>query len=308
MLKEKEKNVVNATVATCALNNPVEVVGVQSEVDYLALLSKMQLTSDLFFGVSMEDTKVCEEFFHIITEIKLEVLEVKNQYAILNLTSHSIVMDIYGRLINDKYINLEMHPQSGEDRIKRIRYNISSIDIDNLRKGENYRELSDVYTIYITTADFLGTKKVVNHIVRMVEDTDVTAANGVHEYYVSLSGQVGTKAQLALMQYIQNSDNVMESEYFPKLVQRVRFLKEKQGGQEIMCELFNEAVKPLLEKERIASEKRGEERGEGRGKECGILGAINLMRELEFVEENIENKLVEKFLLTPEKARKYMCM
>lgn len=269
-------------------------------IDYLALIPKMQLTSDLLFSAAMENTEVCEEIVHIVTEIRLEVLEVKNQYAILNLTEHSIVMDIYGKLVDGKLINLEMHPQSGEDRMKRVRYNISSIDVNNLKKNQKYKETEDVYAIYITKADFLGTKKVVNHIVRMVEGTEVVAVNGVHEYYVSLSGRVGTEAQLALMQYIQDSDGVKESEYFPKLVQRVRFLKEEKGGQEIMCELFDEAVKPLLKKERIESEIRGEKVGR-------ILERIEMGRELQVPEEVLIEQLMKKFEFTRETVMGYMC-
>ncbi len=217
----------------------------------------MQLTSDLFFGVALEDREVCEEVIGIITGLNLQVLEVTNQHTILNLAKHSIIMDIYGKLHDGKYINLEMHPQSGENRVKRIRYNVSSMDVDILRKSENYKSMPDIYAIYITKADFLRTKKAINYIKRIVDGTAVGVENGIHEYYVCLSNKAETAEQQALLEYIQNSDGIKESEYFPKLVRRVRYLKEGKRGVEIMCEIFDEGIKPIIERERIESEKRG---------------------------------------------------
>lgn len=238
-------------------------------IDSQELIQKMQLTSDLFFSAVLEDREVCEEFINIITGLNLEIAEVKNQYAILNLAKHSIVMDIYGKLVNSRLLNLEMHPQSGEDRVKRIRYNISSMDVDTLKKSTKYKEANDIYTIYITQADFSKTKKVVNHVIRTIEDTSIHIPNGIHEYYVCLSGTIGTEAQLSLMQYIKNSHGITESKYFPKLVNRVQYLKRKEGGQEIMCELFDEAVKPLIERTKIEYQKQGLEEGRKRGEKRG---------------------------------------
>ncbi len=44
------------------------------------------------------------------------------------------------------------------------------------------------------------------------------------------------------------------------------------------------------------------------GERIGILGAIDLMRELQYLDTVIEAKLVEKFCLTQDKAREYLCM
>lgn len=195
----------------------------------------MQLTSDLFFSTALEDHEVCEEFINIITGLEVNILEVKNQYTILNLTHHSITMDIFGKSTDGKLINIEMHPQSGENRIKRIRYNTSSIDVKTLQK-------------------------------------------------------------------------ITESEYFPKLVQRVQYLKNHQKGVEIMCEIVDEAIKPLLEEIRIESEKRGEKRGKKRGKKLGryeaIIGMVQALNELGVSTEIIILQLMKQFNLSENEAKK----
>ncbi len=67
-----------------------------------------------------------------------------------------------------------------------------------------------------------------------------------------------------------------------------------------MCELFNEAVKPLLEKERIESEIRGEKVGR-------ILERIEMGRELQVPEEVLVEQLMKKFEFTRETVMEYMC-
>lgn len=73
-----------------------------------------------------------------------------------------------------------------------------------------------------------------------VNGTERNAINGMYEYYINLNYEGDTLAQTALMQYIVNSDGVMESEYFPNLVKQVRWYKEEKEGIEYMCEILEQ--------------------------------------------------------------------
>lgn len=70
-----------------------------------------------------------------------------------------------------------------------------------------------------------------------------------------------------------------------------------------MCELFKEAIKPVIEQVRAGSEEQAEKR-----EKRGILGANDLMRQLECADEMIEHKLVETYQISLGKAKKYMSM
>ncbi|MFI3214945.1 MAG: hypothetical protein R3Y24_16675, partial [Eubacteriales bacterium] len=59
-------------------------------------------------------------------------------------------------------------------------------------------------------------------------------------YYVDLKGKCETREQDELLKYMVNADGVEDSDAFPNLVKRVRFLKENQGGKEIMCEILEQ--------------------------------------------------------------------
>lgn len=83
-----------------------------------------------------------------------------------------------------------------------------------------------------------------------------------------------------------------------KLMEGIRM--EGKKGEVHMCE--------YLEEIRNSGLRDGEKLGREAGEKIGILGAIDLMRELQYLDTVIEAKLVEKFCLSQDKAREYLCM
>lgn len=256
-------------------------------------IKKFQLTSDIFFGVVLQDISACQEVIRIITGEDITLIEVRYQETILQLDTHSICIDIWTRDILGRHIGLEMHPQSGEDRVKRNRYTIASMDVRNLKIGHKYKDMPAVFGIYITSSDFLKTKKGINKVDRIIHNNGSLIPNGVSEYYISLNCPGDTPAQTELLKYMKNSDGIMESKYFPSLVKRVNYLKESKEGENYMCEIMDE----LIRKESERSEKRGEKRG-----------VITTLRELYFTPDDICKHLIMKFNISEETAKKYMEM
>ncbi len=246
-----------------------EEVKLTSNVAVRKRIQHLQLTSDIFFNTVLTDIDACKEVVDIITGEDLNIVEVRNQQAILRLFNHSVFIDIWAVTEDDRQIGIEMHPQSNENRVKRNRYSISSMDVDTFKKNRKYDDIPDVFGIYITQGDFLHTKQGVNKVVRSIDATNKQIPNGISEYYVSLSCSGKTPEQTALFQYMVNSDGIEESIYFPNLVKRVRHLKENEGGLKIMCEIID----AIVQEERI--EARIEGRLEGR-----LESKVELIRNL----------------------------
>lgn len=258
------------------------------------LIDKLQLTSDIFFGVVLEDIKACQEVVRIITGEEITLVEVRNQETILQLKTHSIRLDIWAEDIYKNHIGIEMHPQSNENRVKRNRYNIASIDTKSLKIGVEYDDIPDTIGIYITEADFLKTKRGVNKVERSIRDSMhqvKSIPNGTSEYYVSLSCEGDTPAQTELLKYMRNSDGVISNKYFPNLVKRVRFLKEEQEGGNMMCE--------IMDRIRIEGEARGRKEGEA-------AGMVMTLKILNFQQEEIVTQLMNNLKLTKEEAQKIL--
>ncbi|MFI3177081.1 MAG: PD-(D/E)XK nuclease family transposase [Eubacteriales bacterium] len=232
-------------------------------------ISNFQLTSDLFLGKVLEDARACEEVIGILTGRNIRIQEVESQYSIRQLETRSVILDIYAVEEDGTRLTLEMHPRADEDHLRRNRYNIGSIDMNLLDKGVEYEQLPEVYGIYLSKKKFGTSNAAIREVIRKYNNAEDCCDeadcpdNGVHEYYVNLSGKADTKEQEALIRFLVNSDVTIEHEAFPNLVRRVRFLKEDDGGFEIMCEIMDE----LME----MSKELGKEQGIELGKESGYM-------------------------------------
>ncbi|MFI3212696.1 MAG: PD-(D/E)XK nuclease family transposase [Eubacteriales bacterium] len=208
---------------------------------------RFQMTSDIFFSKVLEDKKACEEVLRIITGKIFRIEEVKSQYSIRQLATHSVILDIWAMAEKATIIHIEMHPRNDESHMQRIRYNTASVDMENLETGKEYEELPDVYGIYISHKQFVNRKLEdrvgIDHVVRIFHTAKEEASNGIHEYYVDLKGKCETREQDELLKYMVNADGIEDSDAFPNLVKRVRFLKENQGGKEVMCEILEQERK-----------------------------------------------------------------
>lgn len=213
-------------------------------------VSGFQLTSDVFFSKAMEDLKACQEVIQILTRQKLEVKAVKTQYSIRNLENRSVVLDVLAEDQDGRLVKVEMHPREDEDHVRRVRYHLSSIDMSVLEKGTEFGEIPDTYLIYITEKDFIGTGMGINEVDRVIRQDGHILDNGVHELYVNLSGKTDRKEQRELLDYMKNTDSRYETNTFPHLTEKVRMLKEKKEGIDIMCD--------IMERERIEGRTEGE--------------------------------------------------
>ncbi|MFI3214941.1 MAG: hypothetical protein R3Y24_16655 [Eubacteriales bacterium] len=95
-------------------------------------IKKFQMTSDIFFSKVLEDKKACEEVLKIVTGINFIIEEVKSQYSIRQLATHSVILDIWAMAERKTVIHIEMHPRNDESHMQRIRYNTASVDMENL--------------------------------------------------------------------------------------------------------------------------------------------------------------------------------
>lgn len=253
-------------------------------------VSQFNLTSDIFFGKTVEDIDACQEVVQILTRKELKIKSVKTQYSIRNVENRSVVLDVLAEDGNGCLVNVEMHPQEDEDHVRRVRYHLSSLDMSYLEKGTDFESIPEVYLIYITKKDFIGRNRGINEIIRVVDGTGTVLNNGVHELYVNFEGTADTPEQRELLDYMVHPAADYETGTFPHLAARVRLLKEKKEGIDIMCD--------ILDRERAE--------GKAEGMAAGIAAFILDNLEEHRTEEQILAKLVKRFSLSQEEAGKYL--
>ena len=256
-------------------------------------VQQFNMTSDVFFCKVLEDRKACEEVIRIFLDNPgFTVREVKAQYSIRNIENHSVVLDILAENTEGKLVNIEMQVRDEGDHQRRGRYYLASIDMSCLEKGVPYEALPDVYLIYITEKEFFQQNSGIYYVKRVLNERGTVVDNGIHEIYANLECRCENEAIDELLSYMKRSDSSYQTENFPNVVNKVRFLKEHKEGVESMCK--------IMEEERSEGRKEGRREGSARinelnrkllkdGREADIIKSLE--------EPEYQERLLEEYHL-----------
>lgn len=196
----------------------------QTYEEQKAFVSKLNVIDDVFFQKMAEDREVAEEILRIILEKpKLRVIDSKVQRFLRNISAHSVVLDLICEDENHSIINCEV-------------------------QKEDYKELPDVYIIFISKFDTFHENRTIYHIDRVINETGTVVENGTHEIYVNTA--IDDKSDIAeLMQYFKKS--VGQNPKFPKTCRRVDYFKKTREGASIMCKLVEDYAAEKLRQAEI---------------------------------------------------------
>ena len=221
----------------------------QTYEEQINFVSKLNIIDDVFFQKMAEDREVAEEILRIILEKpKLKVIDSKVQRFLRNINAHSVVLDLLCEDENHSIINCEVQKEDDDDHQRRVRFNRSNIDTIFVEKGLDYKELPDVYIIFISKFDTFHENRTIYHIERMIKETGSIVENGTHEIYVNTA--VDDKSDIAeLMQYFKKS--VGQHPKFPKTCSRVDYFKKTKEGASIMCKLVEDYATEKLRQAEI---------------------------------------------------------
>ena len=107
-------------------------------------IQSFNLLSDVFMSVALKDVPACQHILRILTGIDdLKVKEVRTQYTISRIKTHSVRLDVLAETEKGKLYHIEIQRKDEIDPPKRIRYNGSLIDAEFLAKGVKYEALPD---------------------------------------------------------------------------------------------------------------------------------------------------------------------
>ena len=255
-------------------------------------VQEFNLTSDLFAGKVFEGIEACQELCRLLLRDQSVVLQnVRTQYVIRNLETHSMELDIFAERNNGDMVGIELQMYEETAPFKRTRYYLSGIDMSILEKGKDYDALPAVTMVYITKKDFIGHGSGCYLIERKADSqgdiTDIGSetqntiniSNGVKERYYNLKYPTGDEKVDELLSYFRDSDPYYKTETFSRIVERVRYFKVQEKGVNVMCEIAD----------RIRNEGREEGRLEGM-----VDTILELLEELGQVPQRIVERITEE--------------
>lgn len=210
------------------------------------------MDDDFMRSLFQRTPKLVELVLRIITEKPdLKVVSFETQADMKRVTgARSICLDAYATDSTGKKYDIEVQRADRGASPQRARYHSSVMDVENLDQGQQFGELPDTYTIFITEKDFYGEKAPIYRIQRMNLTTGKPFADGANILYVN--GEYRGESDIGLLMHDFNCTDP-EDMKLELMADCTRYLKESPEGVSQMCR----------EMERMRDKSRAEGRAEG---------------------------------------------
>lgn len=161
--------------------------------------------------------------------------------------ARSICLDAYGSDSVGKKYDMEIQRAEYGADPHRARYHSSVMDVENLDAGQDFRELPDTYSIFITEKDFFGK----GEPYYLFRNRDVKSGeelgDGASILYVN--GEYRGEDDIGRLMHDFNCTDASDMN-FAEMAERTRYLKETQEGVRMMCKAMEELWKEGREKGR----------------------------------------------------------
>lgn len=167
--------------------------------------------------------------------------------------ARSICLDAYGTDSAGKKYDLEIQRADTGAVPFRARYHSSVLDVENLDAGQDFDELPETYTIFITEQDFYGAGEPVYVIERMNLTLGKPFEDGEHILYIN--GEYRGASDIGRLMHDFSCTEAGEMN-FELMADRTRYLKENTKGVGEMCKVMEDLRKEGI-KEGSVKEKKG---------------------------------------------------
>ena len=211
----------------------------QHQKDLQCLAQLRPIDDDFMRCLFKDNIPLAELVLHIITDRKdLVITSCETQRDMKRLAgARSICLDAYGTDSNGKKYDLEIQKAGDGADPHRARYHSSVLDVENLRSGQEFKELPDTYTIFITERDFFGKGKPVYSIERMNLTAGSFFEDGEHILYVN--GEYRGDSDLGKLMHDFNCTRADDMN-FELMAERTRYFKENPEGVSRMCKIMED--------------------------------------------------------------------
>lgn len=163
--------------------------------------------------------------------------------------ARSICLDAYGIDDFGQRYDLEIQRADYGADPHRARYHSSVMDVENLDAGQEFKELPDTYTIFITEKDFYGKGKPLY----LIQNINCTLGEPFEDgaYIIYVNGEYRGDDELGLLMHDFNCTEA-DDMYYELMAERTKYLKENPEGVSIMCKAMEEMRNHASEEKAIA--------------------------------------------------------
>ncbi|MBQ9364566.1 MAG: PD-(D/E)XK nuclease family transposase [Schwartzia sp.] len=256
---------------------------------HIERIQRFRYIDDVFFSVAFDGFKRGVELIlrTVLNDESIIVEELYTQKDVVNWYGRSVRFDVFASTGNKRF-NCEIQRENSGAIPKRARYNSSLLDAREAQKGTDYADLSETIVILICEHDIFKKGLPLYHVKKIISETGDDFDDGSSIVYVNGQCQEDTPLGHLMHDFFcRNAKDI----YNQDLADRMKYLKEDQGGVQSMCEIMEE----LVNEGREQGIEQGIKQGKERGKMESLVSSIrNLMKTM-----NLTAKQAMDALLVP---------
>ena len=231
----------------------------------LQRLRGLRPIDDTFMRCMFRDNLPLAQFvLRIITGIPDLVLTRQETQKDLKrlLGARSLCLDVHGVDSENRQYDIEVQRADSGARPERARYHSAAMDIEALDAGQEFEELPETYTIFVTENDLFGCGAGIYPIERVNLVNNSPFNDREHILYVN--GQYNDDDALGRLMHdflCSNPDDM----HYNIMAERARYFKENPKGVSEMCKAMEDMRNEAMEIGRAIGHAEG--RAEGRAEE-----------------------------------------
>lgn len=204
------------------------------------------IDDDFMRGLFKDNLPLAQMVLRIITgKDDLTLTSCETQADMKRVTgARSICLDAYGTDTTGKKYDIEIQRADHGANPHRARYHSSVMDVENLRKGQDFTCLPDTYIVFITEKDFYEKGEPIYKIQNINVTTGEPFDDGAHILYVN--GEYRGNSDIGKLMHDFNCTDADDMN-FELLASRTKYLKEDPKGVSEMCkameDMRNESIR-----------------------------------------------------------------
>lgn len=282
------------------------------------VLQGLNLINSFLFSASTKKPEDAEFIAKLIVERatgrKLGSVSVVTEKILsgIEVGSRGIRMDLYIEEYENerraRVYDIEPNNYKMTELPLQCRYSQGMTDVKLLEAGASYKALPNYISIWILPYDPFGKNRMLYTVKNcVVEDTQIVYNDGAMKLFLYMGGEVGGNENLRnLLHYLGKSDE--SNAVDPELSQLHSIVEHARGNRKVgeQYMTFQEYIEFEIEEGIEEGIQERIQQGIQQERQQGIYTMIESLREFQISDEQVMDKLMQKYELTEEEAKAYL--
>lgn len=204
--------------------------------EYLDIIKSYRPMDDAFMrNIFRESPDIAEMVLRIVMDKPdLKVIRSETQVDLKRITgSRGLCLDVLATDSSGKKYDIEVQRSTEGADPDRARYHASAMDVENSWQGMKFRELPEIYVIFITEEDIFGYNDPVYEFATLEKKRHFPLNDRRNILYVN--GQYRDSTDMGKLMHDFNCSDP-DDMLIPVLANRTRYLKTDEKEVKLMCE------------------------------------------------------------------------